>query len=59
MLVQFVHLNLVVEVADVTHDGLILQLEDVVERYDVAIAAGRHVDIARDERVFERGDLMI
>ena len=51
--------NLVVEVADVTHDRLVLHLEDVVERDDVAIAGGRHVDVADAERVFERGDWMI
>ena len=56
---QPVHLNLVVEVADVAHDGLVLHLEDVVERDDVAIARGRHVDVADAQRVFERGDLMI
>jgi hypothetical protein len=37
-------------VADVTNDGLVLHLEDVVERDDVAIAGGRHVDVARAER---------
>ena len=57
--VEFVHLNLVVEVADVTHDRLVLHLEDVVERDDVAIASGRHVDVADAERVFERGGWMI
>jgi hypothetical protein len=31
----------------------------VIERDDVAIAGGRHVDVADAERVFERGDLMI
>ena len=50
---------LVVEVADVTNDGLVLHLEDVVERDDVAIAGGRHVDVADAERVLERGDWMI
>jgi hypothetical protein len=32
---------------------------DAVERDDVAIAGGRHVDVADAERVFKRGDLII
>ena len=43
------------------NDGLVLQLEDVVESRlgGIAIAGGRHVDVADAERVFERGDLII
>ena len=54
--VQAVHLDLVVEMADVTDDGLVFHLQHVLERDDVAVAGGGDVDVAAAERVFDRGD---
>src|SRR5262249_27724940 len=41
---------------DVTNNGLVLHLEDVVQRDDVAIAGGGDVDVTGAKRVFERRD---
>ena len=53
--VQAVHLDLVVEVADVTNDRLVLHLLHVLQRDDVAVARGGNVDIAAAQRLFHRG----
>ena len=55
-LVQAVHLDLVVEMADVADDGLVLHLRHVLERDDVAVAGGRDVDVGGAERVLDGGD---
>ena len=52
-----VHLNLVIEVADVAHDGLILHVLHVLQRDDVQVAGAGDVDIAAAERIFHRGHL--
>ena len=54
--VQAVHLDLVVEVADVADDGLVLHLRHVLERDDVAVAGGGDVDVAVAERVLDGRD---
>jgi hypothetical protein len=51
--------NLIVEVADVTHDRLVLHLEDVIERNDVHVTSRRHINVTGAKGVFERGDWMI
>ena len=43
--VEAVHLDLVVEVADVADDGLVLHPQHVLERDDVAVAGGGDVDV--------------
>ena len=55
--VEPVHLDLVVEVADVTDDRLVLHLEHVLQRDDVAIARGGDVDVGLAERLFNGRDL--
>ena len=54
--VQAVHLNLVVEVADVADDGLVFHLRHVLEGDDVAVAGRRDVKIGGAERVFDGRD---
>ena len=55
--VQPVHLDLVVEVADVTNDRLVLHLPHVLERDDVPVAGRGDVDVAVPRVVFDRVDL--
>ena len=50
---ELVHLDLVVEVTDVTHDRLVLHLEDVVHGDDVAVARGGDVNVANAEGALE------
>ena len=57
-LIQPVHLNFAVEVADVADDRLILHVAHVLERDHVDIAGGRDVDIAAAQRFFDRGDFV-
>ena len=52
--IEFVDLDLIVEMADVTNDGLILHLLHVLKADDVVVARGGDVDIAPAEGVFER-----
>ena len=47
---QFFYLNFVIEVTDVTNDRLVLHFQDMIERNDVAIAGGGHVDVAAAQR---------
>ena len=54
--VEAVHLDLVVEVADVADDGLVLHLLHVLERDDVAVAGAGDVDVAAAQRVLDGGD---
>src|ERR1051325_9333158 len=51
--VQTVHLNLVVEVADVTHDRLVLHLLHVLEGDDVAVAGRGDVNVRGAERALD------
>src|ERR1017187_9953201 len=51
--VQAVHLDFVVEVANVADDGLVFHLRHVLERDDVAVAGGGDVDVRLAERVFD------
>src|SRR5213078_987157 len=55
--VEPVHLDLVVEVAYVTNDGLVLHLEDVVQRDDVAVAGAGDVDVGLAQGFLDGGDL--
>ena len=50
---ELVHLDLIIKVADVTHDGLILELKDVIHGDDVAVAGGGDVDVADAQRAFD------
>src|SRR5690606_25007385 len=52
--VELVNLDFVVEVADVTNDGLILHLLHVLEADDVEVAGGGDVNVAPAECVLER-----
>jgi len=54
--VEPVHLDFVIEVADVAHNGLIFHLLHVLKCDDVHIACRGHVDIASSQRVFYRRD---
>ena len=54
--VQLIDLDLVVEVADVTHDGLIFHLRHMVIQDDVFVTRSRNVDITPAEGVFDCGD---
>ena len=53
--VQRIHLDLVVEVADVADDGLVLHVLHVVQRDDVQVAGAGDINIAAAERIFHRG----
>ena len=55
--VQPVHLDLVVEMADVADDGLVLHLLHVLQGDDFAIAGAGHVDVRLPQRVFDGRDL--
>ena len=55
--VEAVHLDFVVEVADVADDGLVLHLPHVLQRDDVAVAGAGDVDIAAAQGVLDGGDL--
>ncbi len=54
--VEEVHLDLVIEVADVAHDGLIFHAFHVRESDDVDVAGGGDVDVGTTEGVFDGGD---
>ena len=56
--VQAIHLDLVVEVADVADDRLVLHLRQVLEGQDVHVAGAGDVDVADAERVLDRRDLV-
>ena len=49
-------LYLVVEVTDVTHDGLVLHPAEVLEGDDVPVACRRHVDVGGSQCILQRGD---
>src|SRR5215472_17417746 len=52
------HVDLVVEVADVAHDGLVLHPAHVVGGDHVAVAGGGDEDVRRVHHVLERGHLV-
>ena len=54
-LVEEVHLDLVVEVADVADDRLVFHLEHVLQRDDVAIARAGDVNVRLAQRGFDGG----
>ena len=54
--VELVDLDLVVEVADVTNDGLVLHLLHMLEADDIEITGGGDVDVAPAKSVFECQD---
>ncbi len=54
---QRIHLDLVVEVADVADDGLVFHREHVLHGDDVAVAGGGDVDVAHAEGAFHGVDL--
>ena len=53
-LVQSVHLDFIVEVADVADDGLVLHLRDMLQRNDVAIAGAGDVNVRPAQRLLKR-----
>src|SRR5438270_10226240 len=57
MIVEPVYLNLVIEVTNVTNDGLVFHLEHVLECDDVAVASSGDVDVRLAERIFDGRDL--
>ena len=52
--IQAIDLDLVVEVTDVTNDGLILHLLHVLKANDVFVAGRGHIDVAPTQRVLKR-----
>ena len=54
--VQPVHLDLVIEVADVADNRLVLHLLHVFQRDDVHVARAGDIDIAASECVFHSRD---
>ena len=56
-LLELIHLNLVVEMADVANDGLIFHREHVRGGDDVAVAGGGDVNITNAQRAFDGVDL--
>ncbi len=57
--IKAVHLNLVVEMANVANNGLIFHLCHVIERDDVAVAGRRDVNISNAERIFDGGERIL
>src|SRR5208282_690415 len=57
MRVEPIHLNLIVEVADVAHDGLVFHFQNVFQGDDVAIAGGGDVNVRFAERLLDGRDL--
>src|SRR5262245_47585762 len=55
--VELIHLDLIIEVADVTNDRLVLHFQNVIEGDDIAVAGASHIDVAFTERIFDGGDL--
>mmetsp|Transcript_4554 Transcript_4554/g.16238 ORF Transcript_4554/g.16238 Transcript_4554/m.16238 type:complete len:319 (-) Transcript_4554:321-1277(-) len=51
---QAKHVDLIVKVTDVTHDGIVLHLGHVLSHDDVAITGGRDEDISGLQTVFQR-----
>ena len=56
MVVEFVDLDFVIEVADIGHDGLVLHLGHVIEGDDVLIACGGDVDVGTTEGFLDGSD---
>ena len=54
--VQPVHLDFVVEMADVADDGLVFHLLHVIQRDDFAVARAGDVDVGHAQRLFNGGD---
>src|SRR5215470_1046338 len=52
------HVDLVVEVPDIPHDGLVLHLAHVLGGDDVQIPGGGHEDVGSLDHVLEPGDLV-
>ncbi len=55
--VEPVHLDLIVEMADVADNRLVLHLEDVLQRDDLAIPGAGNVNVRLPQRLFERRHL--
>src|SRR5258708_37223802 len=53
---QAVHVDLVVEVADVAHDGLVLHARHVVGGDDVAVAGGGYEGVGRFDHIVQGPD---
>jgi len=53
--VQLIHLYLIIEVADVTNDGLILHGGKVVDGNNIHIAGGGDIDISPAKRILDGG----
>ena len=51
--VEPVHLNFVIEMANVTNNGLVFHLEDVFQRDDFAVAGAGDINIGFAQRVFD------
>src|SRR5207302_2306997 len=55
-MVEAVHLDLIVEVTDVTNNGLVFHLQNVFQGDDIAIAGSSDIDVSPPERLFDGGD---
>src|SRR3989344_4015568 len=58
ILFQFFHLDLIVEMADVTHDGIVFHLFHMQGRDDIAIAGSRDKNIRFSHDFFYRSDFI-
>ena len=56
VIVELIHVNFIVEMADIAHDRLVLHRRHVVDGDDVAIA-GRSRNVGKGKRVFNSGYL--
>ncbi len=56
MVVEFVDLNFVIEVADIGYDRLVLHLGHVFEGDDVLVAGGGDVDVGTTEGFLDGSD---
>ena len=57
-LVQQIHLDLIVEVADITNNRLVLHALHVLQSQDVHISGASDVDVTQPQRVFHGGYLV-
>jgi hypothetical protein len=58
VVLQPLHVNFTVKVADVAHDGIILHLQEMLADDDVLASSGGDKDAASADRVLQRGHLV-
>ena len=56
--IEGIDLNFIVEVTDVSHDGLVFHARHVTKGDDIDIAGGGHVNIAPSQGLFDGSDLV-